>query len=107
MANTYTYRISSLKKSNGVYLNIINSFIVEVTVSDGSNSLSHNYAFNLPELNDDEVNNDFIEYSEITESQLISWFTGDLIQHNIAKLDIDKRLKESLQDDVESNFPWS
>lgn len=106
MENTYTHRVVSLKKSNGVYLNTINSFTIEVTVSDGTNSLSHNYMIKLSEPIDADIDNNFIEYSDITESQLISWATGDAVQYDPIKEDIDKRLKESLQDDVESNFPW-
>ena len=106
MANTYTHRIVSLKKSNGVYLNTINSFILEVTASDGSNSVSHTYTVKLSEPVDDGVNNSFVEYSDITESQLISWATNDVIQYDDIKIDIDTKLKESLQDNVESNFPW-
>lgn len=107
MANTYTHRVVSLKKSNGVYLNTINSFVVEVTVSDGTNSLSQNYTMNLQDPVDNGVDNAFIEYSDITEEQLISWFTNELIIYEGAKRDIDKKLKENLQDNVESNFPWS
>lgn len=106
MANTYTHRIVSLKKSNGVYLNTINSFILEVTASDGSNSVSHSYTVKLSEPVDDGINNTFVEYSDITESQLISWATGDAVQYDDIKIDIDAKLKESLQDNVESNFPW-
>lgn len=107
MANTYTHRVVSLKKSNGVYLNTINSFVVELTVSDGTNSLSQNYTMNLLDPVDNGVDNTFIEYSNITEEQLISWFTNELIIYQNAKKDIDKKLKEDLQDNVESNFPWS
>ena len=107
MANTYTHRVVSLKKSNGVYLNTINSFVVELTVSDGTNSLSQNYTMNLLDPVDNGVDNTFIEYSNITEEQLISWFTNELIIYQNAKKDIDEKLKEDLQDNVESNFPWS
>ena len=106
MANTYTHRVVSLKKSNGIYLNIVNSVVVEVTASDGTNSLSHNYTINL---NDpiDGISNDFIQYDNLTEAQIISWFTNNAIEYSHAKNDIDIRLEESLQDNVESNFPWS
>lgn len=107
MANTYTHRIVSLKKSNGIYLNTINSFIIEVTASDGSNSISHNYTVRLSKPVDDGINNNFVEYSDITESQLISWATGDVIQYDVIKEDINRRLEESLQDNIESNFPWA
>ena len=107
MANTYTHRVLSLKKSNGVYLNTINSIVVEVTVSDGTNSLSHNYTENLVQPSDDGIDNNFIEYSDITEEQLISWFTNNVIEYEFVKSDLDRRLEESLQDNVESNFPWA
>ena len=103
MANTYTHRVISLKKSNGVYLNTINSAIIEVTVSDGTNSFSHEYTTILAEPTDEE----FTQYSEITETQIIFWFIENEIEYNFVKTDIDNKLKESLQDNVESNFPWS
>ena len=103
MANTYTHRVISLKKSNGIYLNIVNSVVVEVTASDGTNSLSYNYTIDL----NDPVDENFIQYDNLTEAQIISWFTNDAIEYSHAKNDIDIRLKKSLQDNVESNFPWS
>lgn len=107
MANTYTHRVVSLKKSNGVYLNTINSAVIEVTVSDGTNSLSHEYTLILAEPVDDGINSNFIEYSDITEANIISWFTNNALEYEHAKNDIDNRLKQSLQDTIESNFPWS
>lgn len=102
MANTYTNRIVSLKKENGVYLNMIKSFIIEVIVSDGSNQISEEYKINLP---DPEEN--FTEYQDLQESDLISWYENDIIQKDYTTKDIDKKLQEHIQDTVESNFPWS
>ena len=102
MANTYTHRIVSLKKENGIYLNMIKSFIIEVTVSDGSNQISAEYKIDLP---DPEV--DFTEYKNLQESDLINWYENDFIQKDFVTRDIDKKLQESTQDNVESNFPWS
>ena len=102
MANTYTHRIVSLKKENGIYLNMIKSFIIEVTVSDGSNQISAEYKIDLP---DPEV--DFTEYKNLQESDLINWYENDFIQKDFVTRDIDKKLQESIQDNVESNFPWS
>ena len=103
MANTYTHRIISLKKSNGVYLNTVNSFVVEVTASDGTNSVSEEYTLKigLPEPEN------FIEYNNLTEAEIVSWLTTNDAEYDFIKFDIDKKLEESLQDDVESNFPWS
>ena len=67
MANTYTHRIISLKKENGVYLNMIKSFVIEVTASDGSNQISEEYKIDLP---DPEEN--FTEYQDLQESDLIA-----------------------------------
>lgn len=104
MANTYTHRVVSLRKSNGVYLNTINSAIIEVTVSDGTDSFSHEYTTILAEP---MMGDNFTQYPEVTESQVISWFTENEIEYEFVKIDIDNKLKESLQDNVESNFPWS
>lgn len=102
MANTYAHRIVSLKKENGIYLNMIKSFIIEVTVSDGSNQISAEYKIDLP---DPEM--DFTEYQNLQESDLIAWYENDYIKKDFATRDIDKKLQESTQDNVESNFPWS
>lgn len=102
MANTYTHRIVSLKKENGIYLNMIKSFIIEVTVSNGSNQISEEYKIDLP---DPEI--DFTEYQNLQEADLITWYENDFIQKDFVTRDIDKKLQESIQDTVESNFPWS
>lgn len=102
MANTYAHRIISLKKENGDYLNMIKSFVIEVTASDGSNQISEEYKINLP---DPEEN--FTEYENLQESDLISWYENDFIQKDNTTRDIDKKLQEHIQDTVESNFPWS
>jgi len=102
MANTYTNKIISLKKENGVYLNMIKSFVIEVTASDGSNQISEEYKINLP---DPEEN--FTAYENLQESDLISWYENDFIQKDNTTRDIDKKLQEHIQDTVESNFPWS
>ena len=102
MANTYTNRIVSLKKENGVYLNMIKSFVIEVTATDGSNQISKEYKIDLP---DPEM--DFTEYQDLQESDLIAWYESDFIQKDNVTRDIDKKLQEHIQDTVESNFPWS
>ena len=102
MANTYTHRIISLKKSNGVYLNTVNSFVVEVTASDGTNSFSKEYTVKIAPPD----NENFIEYADLTEANIVSWLTSNDVEYDFIKSDIDKELEESLQDDVESNFPW-
>lgn len=102
MANTYTHRIVSLKKENGIYLNMIKSFVIEVTASNGSNQISEEYKIDLP---DPEM--DFTEYQNLQESDLIAWYENNCIQKDFVTRDIDKKLQESIQDTVESNFPWS
>ena len=102
MANTYTYSVASLKKENGVYLNMIKSFVIEVTASDGSNQISEEYKIDLP---DPEEN--FTEYQDLQESDLIAWYESDVIQKDDVTRDIDKKLQEHIQDTVASNFPWS
>jgi len=103
MANTYTHRVISLKKENGIYLNVVRSFVLEVTASDGSNQISSEYKIDLP-LPTDE---DFTDYQDLQEQNLISWYNADFIQKEFITRNIDKKLEEHIQDTVESNFPWS
>ena len=106
MANTYTHRIISLKKANELYLNTIKSFVVETTVSDGTNQLSNQYTIKL-ESPEDVNGFSFTEYEDLRESDLISWLTTNNIEIDFIKKDIDRKLQEHIQDTVESNFPWS
>lgn len=103
MANTYAHRIISLKKENGIYLNMVRSFVLEVTASDGTNQVSSEYKVDLPL----PQNEDFTEYQNLQEQDLISWYNADFIQKEFITRDIDKKLEEHIQDTVESNFPWS
>lgn len=103
MANIYTHRIISLNKENGIYLNMIKSFVIEVTASDGANQISSEYKINLQDPDSDS----FTDYQDLLEADLISWYKNDFIQKEEVTKDIDKKLQESIQDDVESNFPWS
>ena len=102
MANTYTHRIISLKKENSIYLNMVKSFVIEVTASNGINQISSEYKINLQ-----HPDTDFTEYQDLQEANLISWYENDFIQKEEVTKDIDKKLQESIQDTVESNFPWS
>lgn len=102
MANTYTHRIVSLKKENGIYINMVKSFVIEVTVSNGSNQISEEYKIDLP---DPEM--DFTEYQNLQEADLIAWYENDFVQKEFTTKDIDRKLQEHIQDTVESNFPWS
>lgn len=102
MANTYTHRIVSLKKENDIYLNTVKSFIIEVTASDGSNQFSEEYKFIC-----DPIDENFNSYENLTEQDVIGWFTSHTNEYWLAKQDIDNKLKEHMQDTVESNFPWS
>ena len=103
MANTYTHRIISLKKENGIYPNMIKSFVIEATASDGTNQISSEYKINLEDPDPDS----FTDYQNLQEANLISWYENDVIQKEKVTRDIDKRLQESIQDTVESSFPWS
>lgn len=102
MANTYTHRVISLKKENGFHLNIIKSFVIEVTAFNGENQVSEEYTIYLEEPNDN-----FVGYEAVQEENLIAWYENDIIQKEIVTKDIDKKLQEHTQDTVESNFPWS
>jgi len=103
MANTYTNRIVSLKKENGIYLNMVKSFVIEATASDGSNQISEEYKINLQDPDSDS----FTEYQDLQETNLISWYENNIVEKERVTKDIDKKLQESIQDNVELNFPWS
>lgn len=103
MANTYTHRIVSLKKENGDYLNTIKSFVVEVTASNGANQISDEYKFDLQKPGAAS----FTDYQDLQETDLIFWLTNSQNEYMDITQDIDKKLQESIQDTVESNFPWS
>lgn len=103
MANTYTHRIVSLKKENGIYLNMIKSFVIEVTASDGTNQISSEYKINLQDPDSDS----FTDYQDLQEADLISWYENDFIQKSDVTRDVDRKLQDHTQDTVESNFPWS
>ena len=106
MANTYTHRIVSLKKSNGYSLNEINSFVIEITASNGTNQISSEYTIELEKVPEIQPSS-FIEYENIQESDLITWYKNNHIEKNFLTKDIDKKLQKHIQDTVESNFPWS
>ncbi len=106
MANTYTHRIVSLKKHNELYLNVIKSAVVEITASDGSNQFSKNYTFTMNPVVDD-IESTFIEYSDLTEANVISWITSDVAQYDMFIMDIDRCLQDSMHNEVSVNFPWS
>ena len=103
MANTYTHRIISLKKHNEVYLNVVKSVVIEITASDGTNQFSKNYTCTMDSTSDET----FIEYNDLTESDVISWVTSNAPAYDGYIRDIDKCLQDSIHNEVSSNFPWS
>lgn len=105
MANTYTYSVASLKKADEVYSSVIKSAIINVVASDGTNQASDQ----IEVIFDDVTNGpliEFIEYTDLTEQNIIDWAANDPILLMIPKR-LDKKLIQLSQDSVESNFPWS
>ena len=105
MANTYTYSVASLKKTDEVYPSVVKSAIINVVASDGTNQ-----ANDQTEVIFDEIiggpSIEFIEYTDLTEQNIIDWAANDPVLLMIPK-QLDKKLIELSQDSVDSNFPWS
>ena len=104
MANTYTYRIISLKKRDEVYPNVIRDFVVELTASNGSDEVSDEFTVQVIPPNG--IDSNFIEYQELQESDLIGWFQSDFIEHEYAVKAVDTKLEDSTLQSVAVTFPW-
>ena len=98
---SYTYQVLSLKKHNDNFLNNIKSFKIRITGTEGSES--HHVDEEL--LLDMPSEDSFVEYQELTEQNLIDWYT-DGIREEMAKYEIQKKFNLSLGAETTS-FPWS
>ena len=105
MANTYTYSVASLKKADEVYSSVIKSAIINVVASDGTNQASDQIEVIFGEIIGGP-SIEFIEYTDLTEQNIINWAASDPILLMIPK-QLDEKLIQLSQDSVESNFPWS
>lgn len=103
MANTYTYSVTSLKKADEVYPNVIKSAVINVIASDGSNQVTGQvdvYFYLLPQPAP------FTDYTNVTEQEVIGWAANDP-KLLLLPSQLDKQLIELTQDTVSSSFPWS
>ena len=97
---SYTYQILSLKKHNDNFLNNIKSFKIRITGTEGGES---HYV-------DDEILLDmpseesFIQYQDLTEQNLIDWYT-DGIREEMAKYEIQNKFNLNVGTET-TNFPW-
>jgi hypothetical protein len=101
MANTYTYSVASLKKTDEVYPSVIKSAVINVVASDGTNQVEVIFGEIIggPLI-------EFIEYTDLIEQNIIDWAANDPILLMVPS-QLDKKLIELSQDSVDSNFPWS
>ena len=104
MANTYTYSVASLKKADEVYSGVIKSAVINVVASDGTNQVNDQIEIIFSDVSEQLI--EFIEYSDLTEQNIIDWAANDPILLMIPN-QLDKKLIELLQDSIDSNFPWS
>lgn len=104
MANTYTYSVASLKKVDEVYSGVIKSAVINVVASDGTNQVNDQIEIIFSDVSEQLM--EFIEYSDLTEQNIIDWAANDPILLMIPR-QLDKKLIELSQDSVDSNFPWS
>lgn len=105
MANTYTYSVASLKKADEVYSGVIKSAVINVVASDETNQVNDQIEVTFGDFVD-EPSVEFIEYTDLTEQNIIDWAANDPILL-MAPNQLDKKLIELLQDSIDSNFPWS
>lgn len=104
MANTYTYSVASLKKTDEVYPSVVKSAVISVVASDGTNQANDQTEVILGDVSGPLI--EFIEYTDLTEQNIIDWAANDPILLMIPR-QLDKKLIELSQDSVDSNFPWS
>jgi hypothetical protein len=105
MANTYTYSVASLKKADEVYPSVVKSAIINVIASDGTNQVNDQIEVIFGEIIGGPLI-EFIEYTDLTEQNIIDWAANDPILLMMPS-QLDKKLIELSQDSVDSNFPWS
>ena len=105
MANTYTYSVASLKKTDEVYPSVVKSAIINVVASDGTNQANDQIEVIFGEIIGGP-SIEFIEYRDLTEQNIIDWAANDPALLMVPK-QLDKKLIELSQDSVDSNFPWS
>ena len=103
MANTYTYSVASLKKTDEVYPNVIKSAVINVIASDGSNQVTGQVEvyFDLA-----PQPAPFTDYTDVTEQEVIDWAANDP-RLLMMPSQLHEQLIELAQDTVSSNFPWS
>ena len=104
MANTYTYSVASLKKTDEVYPSVIKSAVINVIASDGTNQANDQIEIIFGDIPPPPA--PFIEYTDLTEQNIIDWAANDPILLMMPR-QLDKKLIELSQDSVDSNFPWS
>lgn len=105
MANTYTYSVASLKKADEVYPSVIKSAVINAVASDGTNQVNDQIEVIFEEfIGGPSI--EFIEYTDLTEQNIIDWAANDPILSMVPR-QLDKKLIELSQDLVDSNFPWS
>ena len=104
MANTYTYSVASLKKTDEVYPSVIKSAVINVVASDGINQVNDQIEVIFGNILPPPA--PFIEYTDLTEQNIIDWAVNDPVLLMVPKR-LDEKLIELSQDLVDSNFPWS
>lgn len=98
---SYTYQILSLKKHNDNFLNNIKSFKIRITGTEGGESHYVDEEILLDMPSEDS----FIEYQDLTEQNLIDWYT-DGIREEMAKYEIQQKFNLNKGEELVS-FPWS
>jgi hypothetical protein len=94
--NTYEYKIINMQRNgNGIVRNV--SF--SVTASDGVDSVTRTYSTNLPEPIDTPI-----DYTDLTETQVITWvkdLVGTSTEERLAAYIISKN------EGRQNGMPWA
>jgi hypothetical protein len=97
---SYTYQVLLLKKHNDTFLNNIKSFKIRITGTEGGESHYVDEELLLDMPSEDS----FIEYQNLTEQNLIDWYT-DGIREEMAKYEIQNKFNLNVGTET-SSFPW-
>lgn len=97
---SYTYQILSLKKHNDNFLNNIKSFKIRITGTEGGelHYVDEELLLDMPS------EDSFVEYQDLTEQNLIDWYT-DGIREEMAKYEIQQKFNLNKGTET-SSFPW-
>jgi hypothetical protein len=99
MSNSYQYKISDMQRDNS---GIVKTVVFSITVSDETDSYTHNYFTGLPAPQDTPI-----PYENLTESQVITWVKDLVGAQSEESADGELAAYKIRKDEVKTNgLPW-